>query len=88
MLDSFKDKFLLPLIYAAAVLLASIIAMFTFFGVSPAWLRFLPVILTIAGFVGGFALTFVPVFKKLKFIPVIIVTLSAVLTGIVIVVVL
>jgi hypothetical protein len=86
MLDSLKDKFLLPLIYAAAVIFAAIIAMFLFFNVSPAWLRFLPVILMSAGFVGGFALLFVPIFKGRKFIPVVLITVAAVLTGIVIVV--
>lgn len=86
MLDSLKDKFLLPLIYAAAVIFAAIIAMFLFFNVSPAWLRFLPVILMLAGFVGGFALSFVPIFKGRKFIPVVLITVAAVLTGIVIVV--
>ncbi|MBR3082821.1 MAG: hypothetical protein IKH06_08220 [Clostridiales bacterium] len=86
MLDSLKDKFLLPLIYAAAVIFAAIIAMFLFFNVSPAWLRFLPVILMSAGFVGGFALSFVPIFKGRKFIPVVLITVAAVLTGIVIVV--
>ena len=78
MLDSLKDKFLLPLIYAAAVIFAAIIAMFLFFNVSPAWLRFLPVILMSAGFVGGFALSFVPIFKGRKFIPVVLITVAAV----------
>ena len=88
MLDSIKDKILLPLIYAAAIISAAIIGMFMFFGVSPAWLRFFPYILIAFGFFGGFALSFVPVFKGRRFIPVICITVAAVLTGILIAVLL
>ena len=84
MLDSVKDKILLPLIYAAIVFIVAVIAMFLLFSVSPAWLRFLPYILIAFGFFGGFALSFVPVFKGRKAIPVICVAIAAVLTGIVI----
>ena len=84
MIDSLKDKFFLPLIYAAAVVLAAVIAIFMFFGISPSWLRFLPVILTAAGFIGGFALSFIPAFSKHKIIPIACITVSAVITGIII----
>jgi len=87
MLDSVKDKLLLPLIFAAVVFIAAVITMFTLFSVSPAWLRFLPYILIVFGFFGGFALSFVPVFKGNKVIPVICVTIAAVLTGILIVII-
>ena len=84
MIDSLKDKFMLPLIYAAAVILAAIIAIFMFFSVSPAWLRLMPVIMTAAGFIGGFALSFIPAFGKHKIIPIACITVSAVVTGVLI----
>ena len=84
MLDSVKDKIMLPLIYAAAVIAAAVICIFLFFSVSPAWLRFLPFILIGCGFFGGFALSFVPVFKKHAFIPVICIAVAAVITGVII----
>ena len=86
MLDSLKDKLLLPLIYAVAVITVAVISIFMFFGVSPAWLRFFPFILITFGFIGGFALSFVPVFKKIKFLPAVCITVAAVLTGVLIVV--
>jgi hypothetical protein len=88
MLDLIKDKILLPLIYAAAIISAAIIGIFMFFSVSPVWLRFFPYILIAFGFFGGFALSFVPLFKGRKFLPVICVTVAAVLTGILIAVLL
>jgi hypothetical protein len=88
MLDLIKDKILLPLIYAAAIISAAIIGIFMVFSVSPVWLRFFPYILIAFGFFGGFALSFVPVFKGRKFLPVICVTVAAVLTGILIAVLL
>ena len=84
MLDSVKDKLLLPFIFAASVIAAAVLCMFLFFDVSPSWLRFLPFILAGCGFFGGFALSFVPVFKGRKIIPVICITILAVITGIVI----
>lgn len=87
MLDSLKDKLMLPLIFAAAVVIAAVLGMFTFFSVSPAWLRFLPYILAAFGFFGGFALSFVPVFKGRKVLPVICIVIAAVLTGVVIAVI-
>lgn len=84
MLDSVKDKILLPLIYAAAIISAAVICIFLFFSVSPSWLRFIPFILIGCGFFGGFALSFVPVFKNHKFIPVILIALAAIITGIII----
>ena len=88
MLDLIKVKILLPLIYAAAIISAAIIGIFMVFSVSPVWLRFFPYILIAFGFFGGFALSFVPVFKGRKFLPVICVTVAAVLTGILIAVLL
>ena len=70
MLEEFKDKLMLPLIYAAAVISAAVICMFLFFEVF-----------------GGFALSFVPVFKGRKLIPVICIAVAAVITGIVIAVI-
>lgn len=87
MLEEFKDKLMLPLIYAAAVISAAVICMFLFFEVSPVWLRYLPFILIACGFFGGFALSFVPVFKGRKLIPVICIAVAAVITGIVIAVI-
>ena len=88
MFETVKEKLLLPLIFAAGVIIAGISGLFLFFGVDPAWLRFFPVIMLALGFTGGFALTFIPIFKDRKFIPVAAVAVSAVLTGIVIVVIL
>ncbi|MCR4776847.1 MAG: hypothetical protein K5869_10785 [Saccharofermentans sp.] len=88
MLDSLKEKLMLPLIYAAAVITVASVAIFVFFSVSPSWLRFLPLILAAAGFAGGFALSFVPVFKDHKIIPVICISVAAVLTGVLIAVLL
>lgn len=84
MLDSIKDKIMLPLIYAATVISVAVICMFLFFSVSPSWLRYLPFILIGAGFAGGFALSLVPAFKGHKSIPVICITVAAVLTGVLI----
>ena len=84
MLDSIKDKILLPMIYAAAVIIVAAICIFLFFGISPSWLRFLPLILAGLGFVGGFALSFIPVFNKHKVMPVICITVAAVVTGVII----
>ena len=86
MLDSVKDKIILPLCYAASIICIAVVCMFLFFGVSPVWLRFLPAILAVAGIAGGFALSFVPFFKRNKIIPVACVAVLAVITGIVIVI--
>lgn len=86
MLDSIKDKTSLPLIYAGAVLILSFVGMFLFFGITPSWERLLPAILAVSGFAGGFALTFVPIFKNRKFIPVICITVAAVVTGVIVVI--
>ena len=88
MFDSLKEKLRLPLIFAAAIITAAIVTVFCFLGVKPSWLRYLPLILLGLGFGGGFALTFVPVFKDRKFIPVAAVTVAAVLTGVIIAVLL
>lgn len=85
MLDTIKEKILLPLIYAGAVVFVAIICLFMFLRISPFWLRLLPPILAVSGFVGGFALSFVPVFKGHKYLPVIGVAVLAVITGIIIV---
>ncbi len=87
MLDSVKDKMILPLCYAAAILCIAVVCMFLFFDVSPVWLRFLPGILAFAGIAGGFALSFIPVFKGNKIIPIACSAVLAVITGIVIVIV-
>ena len=84
MFESLKEKLILPLIFAAFVITASIIAVFGFLGINPAWLRLLPVIFLVLGFAGGFALTYVPIFKDRKFIPIAAVAVSAVLTGVII----
>lgn len=87
MLDSIKDKLLLPLIFAGSVLLVAIICLFMFLEISPSWLRLAPLFLAAFGFIGGFALSFVPVFKGRKFVPVVCVTVLAVITGIILAVI-
>ena len=88
MFESLKEKMLLPVIFTASVIVAGILGIFLLFSVNPAWLRFFPLIMLVLGFVGGFALSFIPIFKDRKFIPVAAVAVSAVLTGIVIAVIL
>ena len=88
MFETLKEKLLLPAIFAASVIVAGILGIFLFFNANPAWLKFFPLVMLVLGIVGGFALSFIPIFKDRKFIPVAAVAVSAVLTGIVIVVIL
>lgn len=83
MLESIKDKILLPLIFAGAVVFVAIVFLFMSLEISPSWLRMLPLLFAAFGIGGGFALSFVPIFKGHKYIPVICVAVLAVITGII-----